>query len=464
MRGGGGGGEPRSRCSKCRHYCRAGTTSLVSHFGLCSLVVGYCIMGAFLFEFLEAGNESNKRQEMMQWRSGLAETLWELTAASPLLDEANWTREAVARLRRFEVTLVQAVRKEGYDGKEDAQLQWSFTGALLYSIIVITTIGYGNIAPKTPQGKVVTILYAIIGIPLMLLCLSNIGDAMAQSFKFSYRYICCSICHRKAVQEAKGRYARRSFHHQQQQQQHQQQRQLQQQAMSLRQCGPAGHGALAPPPSYKELGPSVAGPATGIVGAGLSGAFPSPRSGPARRQADLEAARVPVISNKYALGDDSVIVSSPGAPDFRSQARRNRRAWRDDGDLADDESVNTLDDDDDEDDNEAVGSVPIWLCCGIVVGYICGGAWLFYSWEGWGYLDSAYFCFVTLTTIGFGDLVPGTALSDDQQVTLAVCAVYLLFGMALLAMSFNLVQEEVTRSVKCVGRRLGILSEDDDDR
>lgn len=81
-------------------------------------------------------------------------------------------------------------------------------------------------------------------------------------------------------------------------------------------------GALAPPPSYKELGPSVAGPAAGIVGAGLSGAFPSPRSGPARRQADLEAARVPVISNKYALGDDSVIVSSPGAPDFRSQARR----------------------------------------------------------------------------------------------------------------------------------------------
>lgn len=47
----------------------------------------------------------------------------------------------MGRLRRFEVTLVQAVRKEGYDGKEDAQLQWSFTGALLYSIIVITTIG-----------------------------------------------------------------------------------------------------------------------------------------------------------------------------------------------------------------------------------------------------------------------------------------------------------------------------------
>lgn len=135
--------EPRrsSRCSKCRYYCRAGTTSLMSHFGLCSLVVGYCVMGAFLFEYLEATNERNKRLEMMRWRSNLADALWELTAEAPLLDQTNWTGEAVARLRRFEVTLVQAVRKEGYDGKEDAQLQWSFTGALLYSIIVITTIG-----------------------------------------------------------------------------------------------------------------------------------------------------------------------------------------------------------------------------------------------------------------------------------------------------------------------------------
>ncbi|CAN7985894.1 unnamed protein product [Ixodes hexagonus] len=444
MRGGGGGAaEPRSRCSRCRYYCRAGTTSLVSHFGLCSLVVGYCIMGAFLFEYLEAGNESSKRQEMMQWRSGLAETLWELTAASPLLDEANWTREAVTRLRRFEVTLVQAVRKEGYDGKEDAQLQWSFTGALLYSIIVITTIGYGNIAPKTPQGKVVTILYAIIGIPLMLLCLSNIGDAMAQSFKFSYRYICCSICHRKAVQQV---------------------------------SPPLRHHLRSSVERPRRADASVAVVAASqrvptcdckvtvyYRAAELSTADQASATCTFVLQADLDAARVPVISNKYALGDDSVIMKAMFGYQPLSSIS-SRRAWHDDGELADDESVNTLDDDDEEDDDEAVGSVPIWLCCGIVVGYICGGAWLFYSWEGWGYLDSAYFCFVTLTTIGFGDLVPGTALSDDQQVTLAVCAVYLLFGMALLAMSFNLVQEEVTRSVKCVGRRLGILSEDDDDR
>lgn len=128
----------------------------MSHFGLCSLVVGYCVMGAFLFEYLEASNERNKRLEMMRWRSSLADALWQLTAEAPLLDQANWTGEAVARLRRFEVTLVQAVRKEGYDGKEDAQLQWSFTGALLYSIIVITTIGELNRACFQPSVTTLT--------------------------------------------------------------------------------------------------------------------------------------------------------------------------------------------------------------------------------------------------------------------------------------------------------------------
>ncbi|KAH9376462.1 hypothetical protein HPB48_022767 [Haemaphysalis longicornis] len=127
--------EPRrssSLCSKCRYYCRAGTTSLMSHFGLCSCSwwVGYCVMGAFLFEYLEAANERKQAARDDALALQLADALWQLTAEAPLLDQANWTGEAVARLRRFEVTLVQAVRKEGYDGKEDAQLQWSFTGAL----------------------------------------------------------------------------------------------------------------------------------------------------------------------------------------------------------------------------------------------------------------------------------------------------------------------------------------------
>lgn len=58
-------------------------------------------------------------------------------------------------------------------------------------------LGYGHISPKTQWGKIVTIFYAILGIPLMLLCLSNIGDIMATSFRFLYWRVCCYLCTKK---------------------------------------------------------------------------------------------------------------------------------------------------------------------------------------------------------------------------------------------------------------------------
>ena len=47
-------------------------------------------------------------------------------------------------------------------------------------------VGYGNIAPKTFWGRLVCIAYAVLGIPLMLLALANIGDGLADVFRFVY--------------------------------------------------------------------------------------------------------------------------------------------------------------------------------------------------------------------------------------------------------------------------------------
>ena len=45
---------------------------------------------------------------------------------------------------------------------------------------MITTIGYGNMAPVTQLGKVITMIYAIIGIPLMLYVLSRMGSVLVR--------------------------------------------------------------------------------------------------------------------------------------------------------------------------------------------------------------------------------------------------------------------------------------------
>ena len=44
-----------------------------------------------------------------------------------------------------------------------------------------------------------------------------------------------------------------------------------------------------------------------------------------------------------------------------------------------------------------------------------------------------------------------------------MCSLYLLFGMALIAMCFNLMQEEVIHKVRTCGRRIGIIKDQEDD-
>ena len=89
-------------------------------------------------------------------------------------------------------------------------------------------------------------------------------------------------------------------------------------------------------------------------------------------------------------------------------------------------------------------------------------SFFFQEWEGWSLLDSSYFCFITLTTIGFGDLVPDQN-DTDGEIRIALNALYLLFGIALICMSFNLVQEEVIKNVKGFAMQLGLIQDPDDE-
>ena len=56
--------------------------------------------------------------------------------------------------------------------------------------IIVCNAGYGNLTPRTEWGKIATILYAIVGMPLMLLYMSNVGEVLAHIFKFIYFRVC----------------------------------------------------------------------------------------------------------------------------------------------------------------------------------------------------------------------------------------------------------------------------------
>lgn len=53
---------------------------------------------------------------------------------------------------------------------------------------------------------------------------------------------------------------------------------------------------------------------------------------------------------------------------------------------------------------------------------------LFYRYqEGWNYLDCAYFVTMTITTIGYGDLVPRTDISKIYTIVLAFSGISIAF-------------------------------------
>lgn len=75
------------------------------------------------------------------------------------------------------------------------------------------------------------------------------------------------------------------------------------------------------------------------------------------------------------------------------------------------------------------------------VGTLCIGAGAFSHYEGWSYFHAFYYCFITLTTIGFGDYVAlqkDNALHNDPHYV-AFSFVYILMGLTVIGAFLNLV-------------------------
>ena len=66
------------------------------------------------------------------------------------------------------------------------------------------------------------------------------------------------------------------------------------------------------------------------------------------------------------------------------------------------------------------------------------GAWAFSRYEGWSYLDSIYYCVITLTTVGFGDFVALQRPQQRQPDYIAFSIFFILAGLAVVSAAMNL--------------------------
>lgn len=72
--------------------------------------------------------------------------------------------------------------------------------------------------------------------------------------------------------------------------------------------------------------------------------------------------------------------------------------------------------------------------------YLSAGAAVFEQTEKWTFFEGFYFSFITMTTIGLGDLVP------TNQKLMLLCTVYILVGLALTSTIIELVRRQYVRS------------------
>jgi voltage-gated potassium channel Kch len=52
---------------------------------------------------------------------------------------------------------------------------WSFFDSFYFSVITLTTVGYGDLSPSTPISKLFTIIYIFVGIGILIVFIEKIA-------------------------------------------------------------------------------------------------------------------------------------------------------------------------------------------------------------------------------------------------------------------------------------------------
>jgi hypothetical protein len=150
-----------SQTSNTRDCLKKTAKFLFSHIGLVGLVVIYAVAGGFLFELLEQHQEKMNCQEaygehvaeLNRLKQKLVTYIQYNTTASTLMKHPTAkdnTTVAFATigdmLYEYRDFILETGSKYRFYGDNCSIVnKWTFPNSLLFSITIITTIGYGNI-------------------------------------------------------------------------------------------------------------------------------------------------------------------------------------------------------------------------------------------------------------------------------------------------------------------------------
>ncbi|XP_019841914.1 potassium channel subfamily K member 17 isoform X2 [Bos indicus] len=126
----------------------------------------YLVLGTCVFWALEspAAHDSSKRFQRDKWALLRNFTCLDGQALDSLI------RGIIEAYKNGDIVL----------GNTTSMGRWEFVGSFFFSVSTITTIGYGNLSPRTMAARLFCIFFALVGIPLNLVVLNRLGHCMQQ--------------------------------------------------------------------------------------------------------------------------------------------------------------------------------------------------------------------------------------------------------------------------------------------
>ncbi|KAM9364926.1 potassium channel subfamily K member 18 [Pholidichthys leucotaenia] len=372
--------------------CAARCWRFVPHLLLCSSLVGYAALGALIFQHLEGDLSNSDQQAYDTFLGDIVETVLR-NFTNYNSTKQNLVSEVKQKMEKFKSIWLQSPKR------------WTFFGSMFFCCTVFTTVGYGEIYPVTLPGKVACVLYAMVGIPLMLLVILDVGDFLAVVMTKAYVHIhklFKNLCSRTwSPWKSPNRETRSSS------------RTLEDGTFVF------SHDVMIRKPlDIRQV---------------------------LHSQADVRHKSIHLQNNKEIfekliarekLKRKGRLLRSLSCPELDRLPRppKGYAIWDFSG-LGD--GMETL-------------AVPFVLIIFIVFTYICFFGSILPLWEtDFKEFDPYYFCFITLTTIGFGDIVP------NHPNYFMITSLFIVVGMAIMSMAFKLSQ---TRIVSCYRQCIKFIS------
>jgi len=304
----------------------------LSHIGLYLSLAAYTAIGAKIFQALEHPVEEDKLLDLQD------RVLRERQNFVHFIFNGSWNsvvhRQNIdTKLLDYEQTVALGATS-GIDMEtKDVIYKWSYIQAVFFTSTILTTIGYGNIAPVTTAGRVFCLLFAIVGIPFTLSVIADVGQIFATLLSTVWG-------------------------------------------------------------KYKHL---------------------------------LEPIKAKIQEYK------------------KRRREREKEKNREEG-----QELNEDDDDDDDDEDEegfGTNALTAFLALAFLTAFLSIGSIIFTFWEDWTFFEAFYFCFITMTTIGFGDIVPDFRFNEARQIPektayMLICMIYILVGLAFTSTIIELVRRQ----------------------